>query len=182
MYIARIRVENVRGFYDERAVDLDLKRPDGTYAGWTVIAGRNGSGKSSLLRAIVCAVSDPYLIRNLMPDFANWVTSGRRRGSVLVDLVDLVADGRVDVPVDGEVLGALTSNEVAWTFPSNRDERTPQQPRVSSGRSTPGPWQENAAGWFCAAYGPFRRLAGGAGDAQRLMQAPGQLGRFASLS
>ena len=49
MYIHRIAIENVRGF-GPKQVDLVLDRDGkGTYAGWTVIAGRNGSGKTSLL-------------------------------------------------------------------------------------------------------------------------------------
>ncbi|WP_455711277.1 AAA family ATPase [Streptomyces olivaceoviridis] len=44
-----------------------------------------------------------------------------------------------------------------------------------------GPWADHPQGWFCAAYGPFRRLAGGSGEAQRLMLAPGPAGRMASL-
>jgi hypothetical protein len=36
-------------------------------------------------------------------------------------------------------------------------------------------------GWFCAAYGPFRRLIGGSAEAQRLMQAPDDLARMATL-
>ena len=53
MYISRVRIENIRCFGSgEQAVDLDLRRPDGSYAGWTVIAGRNGAGKTTFLRAL----------------------------------------------------------------------------------------------------------------------------------
>jgi hypothetical protein len=44
-----------------------------------------------------------------------------------------------------------------------------------------GPWGANPFGWFCAAYGPFRRLVGGTSEAQRLMSSPGPVGRLASL-
>lgn len=54
MYIQKITIENIRGFDN---VDLDLTRPDGSYAGWTVIAGRNGSGKTTLLRAVALSVA-----------------------------------------------------------------------------------------------------------------------------
>jgi hypothetical protein len=48
MYVRRIRIENVRCFRSGAlAVDLDLRRPDGTFAGWTVVAGRNGAGKTT---------------------------------------------------------------------------------------------------------------------------------------
>lgn len=76
VYIKEIRVENVRGFHGPRNVSLDLTRPDGSLAGWTVLAGRNGSGKTSLLRALSFAVGGPGVARNLIPDFAGWVSVG----------------------------------------------------------------------------------------------------------
>ncbi|MDH6123154.1 AAA family ATPase [Kitasatospora sp. GP82] len=56
MYVARLRIENLGGFRGERTVDLDLTRPDGSHAGWTVLAGPNGSGKTALLHALAHAL------------------------------------------------------------------------------------------------------------------------------
>ncbi|WP_224240151.1 HNH endonuclease family protein [Hyalangium gracile] len=42
MYLSRIQIENIRGFRSgDLGIELDMRRPDGRYAGWTVIAGRN---------------------------------------------------------------------------------------------------------------------------------------------
>ena len=71
MYVREIHIENVRGF-DE--VHLDLDRGGGKYAGWTVIAGPNGTGKSTLLRAIALAVAGPSMANKLVQSFAGWVT------------------------------------------------------------------------------------------------------------
>ena len=49
MYISKVTLKNIRGFTD---LQFDLTRDDGTYAGWTVFTGDNGSGKTSLLKAI----------------------------------------------------------------------------------------------------------------------------------
>ncbi|WP_033341731.1 AAA family ATPase [Catenuloplanes japonicus] len=181
MYIARVRVENVRGFHDARSVDLGLERPDGTYAGWTVIAGRNGSGKTSLLRAIALAISGHSSAGVLMPDSSNWITVGRDAGSVGLDLV---ADPVLDLSGEGDVSEEPLSLSMSWRLarPLRATGRDPQ-PLLSSGNSPSawGPWQPNAAGWFCAAYGPFRRLTGGSIDAQRLTQGPAVISRLASL-
>ncbi|WP_086829651.1 AAA family ATPase [Allokutzneria sp. NRRL B-24872] len=188
MYISRVRLSNIRGFHGSRQVDLELTRPDGTHAGWTVIAGRNGSGKTSLLRAIALAVSGPAVARNLVPDFENWITSGRDTATARVQLA-------FDPDVDRLIgQGRTPKNEfwvgLAWTPPDKQTQvyRASVQPSLHEAiperqRAMPrrGPWQDNPTGWFCAAYGPFRRLAGGASDAQRLMLSPGPVARLASL-
>ncbi|WP_158840215.1 AAA family ATPase [Saccharothrix deserti] len=181
MYISQVRLRNVKGFHGAREVDLKLTAP-----GWTVIAGRNGSGKTSLLRAIALAVSGPAVARNLVPDFENWVTAGQREGVVQVQFthdrrVERFGKGR---PPEGRLWAGL-----GWTMPEEESRRTYRglQPSLkeklegSKTAAARGPWQDNPTGWFCAAYGPFRRLVGGAGDAQRLMLSPGPVSRLASL-
>ncbi|MFD0204563.1 MULTISPECIES: AAA family ATPase [Saccharothrix] len=181
MYISQVRLRNVKGFHGAREVDLKLTAP-----GWTVIAGRNGSGKTSLLRAIALAVSGPAVARNLVPDFENWVTAGQREGVVQVQFthdrrVEKFGKGR---PPEGRLWAGL-----GWTMPDeeSRPAHRGLQPSLkeklegSKTAAPRGPWQDNPTGWFCAAYGPFRRLVGGAGDAQRLMLSHGPVSRLASL-
>ncbi|KOX26509.1 ATPase AAA [Saccharothrix sp. NRRL B-16348] len=181
MYISQVRLRNVKGFHGAREVDLKLTAP-----GWTVIAGRNGSGKTSLLRAIALAVSGPAVARNLVPDFENWVTAGQREGVVQVQFthdrrVERFGKGR---PPEGRLWAGL-----GWTMPDDESRPTHRglQPSLkeklegSKTAALRGPWQDNPTGWFCAAYGPFRRLVGGAGEAQRLMLSHGPVSRLASL-
>jgi hypothetical protein len=186
MYLARVTLRNIRGFSGARDVDLVLTRPDRTHAGWTVIAGRNGSGKTSLLRGIALAVSGPAVARSLVPDFENWVTVGRREATAQV---------RVSYDAGHDRFygkGRLPTKEFAaglqWTYQEDTDGRRNTQPSLAAWGSpgsrsqfARGPWQDNPGGWFCAAYGPFRRLVGGAGDAQRLMLSPGPVARLVSL-
>lgn len=189
VYISRIRVENIRRFHDSRAIDLNLRRPNGSYAGWTVIAGRNGSGKSSLLRAVAVAVAGPGVARNLTPDFSNWITSGEDQGTVDVELIQddqgyekFGGGGRS--PLGSFWAGLEWRSADPDAIPSRRigAQPTMQEHFYRSPKTARrGPWQDNPTGWFLAAYGPFRRLVGGAGDAQRLMLSPGPVARMASL-
>jgi ABC-type Mn2+/Zn2+ transport system ATPase subunit len=58
MYVAEVRLRGVKGFKPGgRDVHLSLARPDGSFAGWTVIAGRNGAGKSAFLVALINSYS-----------------------------------------------------------------------------------------------------------------------------
>ncbi|GIF26695.1 hypothetical protein Ate02nite_94250 [Paractinoplanes tereljensis] len=108
MYIREIELRNVRGFFGARDVTLDLTRPDGALAGWTVLAGRNGSGKTSLLRAVALAVGGPGVARNLVSDFSGWVSVGEAVG-VCLRAADLRRERRSFprewAAVGGSVLG-----------------------------------------------------------------------------
>jgi hypothetical protein len=187
VYVKEIKLQNARGFHDARDVSLDLTRPDGSLAGWTVLAGRNGSGKTSLLRAVALAIGGPGVARNLVSDFASWVSVGKPDAVAAVQLT-------YDVDADRFAAGAWSPGGpfwvgLRWEVQEDLFGERDRQPAIvdytsgSGGRTTPrrGPWYDNPAGWFCAAYGPFRRLAGGSRDIQRLMLSRGPAARMASL-
>ncbi|MGW7169762.1 AAA family ATPase [Streptomyces sp. NPDC054884] len=191
MYVSRILVKDIKSFHGPREVDLVLTRPDGSHAGWTVLAGRNGSGKTTLLRAMALALSGPAVARGLVPGFENWVTEHSTAGEVKVEIVrdanhDRFSQGR---PPAGAVPAGLR-----WTTPRDgMAGRVPvrrgvlpglQEIRYTKAQTSiarRGPWADNPAGWFSAAYGPFRRMAGGSGEVQRLMLTSGPVARHASL-
>ncbi|RUP68574.1 hypothetical protein SSPNP10_07500 [Streptomyces sp. NP10] len=190
MYITGIGLSNVRGFTGARAVD-ELALPAKAGGSWTVIAGRNGSGKSTLLRALALTLAGPQVARSLLPDFSSWITSGEASAWTKVSVspdysVDRLT-GRGGAP--GGPTGLGLDWKAAPGTPSGSPFGTPQQPHLSPldceeygwEGAARGPWAEHPQGWFCAGYGPFRRLTGGAGEAQRVMLAPGPAGRMASL-
>jgi hypothetical protein len=182
MYISRVILENVRGFSGPRDVDLTLTRPDGSHAGWTVLAGRNGSGKTSLLRAIALAASGDFVAVSLVPDFRSWITVGQPGAKAEVQIAPDYSWDSTTVQ-GSERFDRLTAS-LLWSASERERQR-------SGGAVWPvgitdhsfenGPSQQNAAGWFCAGYGPFRRLVGGAADSQRLMSAPGPVARLVTL-
>ncbi|BCY11177.1 AAA family ATPase [Actinoplanes sp. L3-i22] len=181
MYIQEIRLENVRGFHDGRTVTLDLTRPDGSLAGWTVLAGRNGSGKTSLLRAVALAIGGPFLARVLVPDFTDWVSKGKPDAAVEVRLVpDPEYDSDPGLGVTDEPFSA----GLWWRVPGDTGRQpalyeSPGSPRFDAARRDL--WLDDPIGWFFAAYGPFRRLAGGSGEGQRLALRRGPAARMATL-
>ncbi|MFF4278835.1 AAA family ATPase [Streptomyces kronopolitis] len=190
MYVTGIGFSNVRGFTGARAIDeLPLSTDDG--GSWTVIAGRNGSGKSTLLRALALTLAGPQVARALIQDFGTWITHGETsawaQAYVTPDYSVDRLTGRGEAP-DGRIALGLD-----WTIPEATPSGplygSPQQPQLSPYDSEQygwrgaarGPWADHPQGWFCAGYGPFRRLTGGSGEAQRMMLAPGPAGRMASL-
>lgn len=148
MYISKLEISGIRGFTGPRQVQLDFARPDGTYAGWTVLAGRNGSGKSTLLQAIALCLVGPYFIQ----DLESW--GGTRDGEAAVIRVTVVQNPEFD---DGLDFGSLTL-ELRW---DENDPYASQRWAGASGRSgsPKKPRFRPGEGWFFAGYGPFRRLS-----------------------
>jgi energy-coupling factor transporter ATP-binding protein EcfA2 len=99
VYVRRVLIENVKSFgaagggSDVAPRGLDLQRPDGTYEGWTVLAGRNGSGKSTFLQAIALALAGPEAARTLSESWASWIRHGESWGRVAVDVLAHPVDG-----------------------------------------------------------------------------------------
>ena len=84
MYLKTIQLINIRGFAD---LKFDLTRPAGSYAGWTVVTGDNGSGKSSLLKAIAVALTGKETARALQPSFHRWIREGSTEGQIELTVV-----------------------------------------------------------------------------------------------
>ncbi|MFE2724039.1 AAA family ATPase [Kitasatospora sp. NPDC059327] len=186
MYLKNVRVRNVRGFRGAREVDIDLTRPDGSYAGWTVLAGRNGSGKSTLLRAVALAVSGPSAARGLVTGFDSWISDERERAVAEVCLQPDATEDRFTTgrPPAGVFWAGLqwTAAEAATAAGRHAQPAlTTVAYRKAPTAAQRGPWADNPVGWFCAGYGPFRRLVGGSGEVQRRMAGAGAVARLTSL-
>jgi energy-coupling factor transporter ATP-binding protein EcfA2 len=164
MHVARLRISGVRGFYDARSVDLDLTRPDGSLAGWTVLAGRNGSGKSTFLQALAIALAGPRST-SFIPSLADWISIGATRAEIRATLrasdLDLRQPTLFDTTPEVWIefirrpqLPGLEQDPAEPDFSGMGLDAFTQGQAVSSVRSTS--W-----GWFYAGYGPFRHLGSG---------------------
>jgi hypothetical protein len=178
VYIKRIVLENLRGF---RKLDFDLTRPDGTYAGWSVITGDNASGKTAMLKSIAFAVLGADSARVLQQSLRGWIRSGQREAFISVQIVP----GEDDRFVTGRRPESLWA-ELHLRCASNSDSTVSMAPGKRYGPRgkkgpTHGPWAENPQGWFAMGYGPFRRLYGASPEAQRIMSGPERLARFATM-
>jgi hypothetical protein len=184
MWVHQLRIENVKGFRGPpNDVELDFERPDGTLAGWTVIAGRNGAGKSSFLQAIAVSLAGPEAARTLQESWAGWIRAGRPSAVVTTRI-------RYSPQHDRFIETGRRPKQSFWT--GLKWDVTAQGPEpimspyrqtshTSSRTAARGPWAENPSGWLMAGYGPFRRLSSAASDAQRLMVGPGHVSRLVSL-
>ncbi|WP_415954337.1 AAA family ATPase [Streptomyces sp. KLOTTS4A1] len=165
MYVTRLRVDGVRGFHGPRACDLVFTRPDGTHAGWTVLAGRNGSGKTTLLRMIALGLTGGRRAHQLEAELEDYLTHGASHGTVLVTVL---ADPAVDTmaSADGEPVQARLDwrpeQDDGIFAEAFADLEQPTEVVFAGSRPIKSSLWSSAPppGWFCAAYGPFRRLTG----------------------
>lgn len=157
MYIKRIILKNIRGFEE---LDFDLTRADGSYAGWTVFTGDNGSGKSALLKAIVVGLVGKETARALQPSFHRWIRDGENEASIQLETIEKFEDD-TDSPFHGST--CLSQLEIKLEH-SGREIKL-RDPRESE--KCPGLFS-----WFICGYGPFRRVFGASADATRQMVTP----------
>ncbi|HRC58603.1 MAG TPA: AAA family ATPase, partial [Kofleriaceae bacterium] len=184
MYITEIELSNLRCFQGTHKVSLD--RGDGTYAGWTVFAGRNGSGKSTLLKAIAAAVAGPLAVRSLEGSVPNWLRERSGSAHVKVRVQSSSEDRlrRKSSPRSGKALGVFARPPRVeltlrwWKLGSGAPFFVPKshpQAKVDQ-----GPWHDGPDGWFLAAYGPYRRLGPVTADIAKVSNDP-KLARLINL-
>jgi energy-coupling factor transporter ATP-binding protein EcfA2 len=163
MYITDVELTNLRSFKGTHKVSL--AHDDGSYAGWTVFAGRNGSGKSSLLKAIALGVVGPLASRSLAGVFTGWVNAGEQAGTVAIRVTtharDQFEEG-VTRPAESFWVGLKWTSAQFGTWINQSsdllDRWVGEDTTTSPVLADAGPWRDNAKGWFLAGYGPYRHL------------------------
>ena len=163
MYVNKIELKNIRGFED---LKFNLARPDGSYAGWTVFTGDNGSGKSSLLKAIAVALTGKDTARALQPSFHRWIREGAAEQEGRIELTIAPQKGVDDFSGGGKT---AYKNFPATIVLKNVGKETTTEVIDSQKTARRGLWSTDAHGWFSCGYGPFRRVFGASPEATRLM-------------
>jgi predicted ATP-dependent endonuclease of OLD family len=185
MYLREVHIKNIRSLKE-----IQWEVPASKAAGWHVIIGDNGSGKSSFLRSIALAMIGPRDAMSLRLSWEDWVRKKQAEGSIALaidrdDQFDQFSDKK-PIPRQsplrvGFKLTArlkLGINENAFILNLTRAvELTATESEVEPNRHVWGP----ADGWFCAGYGPFRRLTGGDPEYARISLKLPKLARYLSI-
>jgi predicted ATPase len=186
VHIRRIELKNVRCF-----ASLDLRLvPDGeSSAGWTVLAGRNATGKSTLLQSLALALTGTDLegFDHRASEWVRWDAEA----AWLKPSLSVSSDDAFDLTVDlayaptswsdlveqarrHHRLGDALTYEIQWDGrPRTHTTADATSTSISDsehGRELAlrGPLDQGKAtrGWFAAGYGPVRRLSSAADTAQ----------------
>jgi energy-coupling factor transporter ATP-binding protein EcfA2 len=176
MYLTRFVIQNIRAIEK-----LEWEVPAERAPGWHVILGDNGSGKSTVLRSLALALVGPEEAKALPREWARW-QRGKQQGHV--HLV-LVRDPKLD-RIEGKVartlprrLGAalLVPGLLGQIEPIGAIFEGEPESRLDPSRHIWG----RGAGWFSAAYGPFRRFTGGDAEYEELFTTNPRLARHLSV-
>ena len=164
MHVQRLTIENIRSI---QQLDLDL-RSEESPAGWHVLLGDNGAGKSTVVRALALALmgqSNAYATRE---DWSRWLTSASDSGRVAVELSAHECDEwTTGKQVDNVPIRAMAS----FTPEAGRRRRNGRQTAVDfSGTSVGRSIWGGGEGWFSASFGPFRRFTGGDREMDKLFE------------
>ncbi len=177
MYIQEIQIRNLRSI---REFDWSLAKDE--FAGWHVLIGDNGSGKSTILKAIALALVGEKDAQGLRQNWGDWLKKDQKEGSVSLNLVD---DTKYDsFSSKGKVGKKSLKAAIAFKRKATEDTRQLVVLETISASSIPPESRHvwgTGTGWFSVAYGPFRRFSGGNTDNDRLFLANPKLAAHLSV-
>lgn len=182
MYLHRIKLRNIRGFDD---LEFHLDRPDGSYAGWTVFTGDNGSGKSTFLKSIAICLAGKDVARSLQPSFHRWIRHGSAKDDSLIEIEVVGVESDDGLSEKGRAPGRRFGARLDLQNGGRETTLivgTPDSAANKSSYKTPERtiWSTSASGWLSCGYGPFRRVFGASPDAMQQMVSPSTT-RFATM-
>ncbi|NQU24837.1 MAG: AAA family ATPase [Candidatus Nealsonbacteria bacterium] len=175
MHLHKVTIENVRSIRK-----LTWSVPKSRRAGWHVILGDNGSGKSTFLKAIALALVGPREAAGLRQPWIEWLSRGADHGKIRLELG---WDSDCDKFAGS---GKTPQGETVPVAVSLRREDNGRRDLVKFDemKVSPNParhvW-ESETGWFCAFYGPFRRFSGGDASSEKIFYSKPRLARHLSL-
>ena len=150
MYIRKVEIKNIRSI-----TDFSITFPEGKEAGWHVLIGDNGAGKSTIVRSIAAVLIGPEQIAAVLPFWDEWLTKGKSQGSIELQI-------KPDFEVDKQGRGQPTDKNISTKFFFKSGTRVTLETNIDDKNLSPRNYNwGNNQGWFSVAYGPFRRFTGG---------------------
>ena len=159
MHIRRLSIKNVRALSN---CEISLRADE--CAGWHVLLGENGSGKSTCVRALATVLMGAVNAHASRQQWSNWLRDGEQSGSVNVLIDHHSADrwaGKGNKATRPFSAGVEITRDANGGSPA---EIRFQKQKGHAGRTVWG----SGGGWFSASFGPFRRFLGGDPEVDRL--------------
>lgn len=156
MYIQKVVIKNIRSISH-----FEMTFP--TPAGWHVLIGDNGAGKSSIVRSIALALIGPTDAQALRLPLLNWIREGIDSSETTLTIHrDQNYDG-----YSGQKRPLMKPFEASIKITKESSAGFEIGKIEKDGKSGVNPFEyiwSGKAGWFSTAFGPFRRFTGGDKD------------------
>jgi predicted ATP-dependent endonuclease of OLD family len=176
MYIKQLKIKNIRSISD-----FEMKFPNP--AGWHVLIGDNGAGKSTIVRAVAAALIGPYEIPAARLIWKDWLRKGEDEGELKLEIYQNKEYDKADSNYKSPNIDLIENRFII----SKRNDKKVGVAHREGGRrdndkvSTALNWGDDTKGWFSAAYGPFRRFTGGDESKNVIFEASPKVGAHLSV-
>ncbi|MDJ0835055.1 MAG: AAA family ATPase [Acidobacteriota bacterium] len=168
MYLLGIEIQNIRSIKS-----FSWRIQPEQAAGWHVILGVNGSGKSSIMGMLAMTLVGPVESMAIRQDLNTWLTQGQPYGSCEIIITPergfdkYAKSGKTVWKQELEAGISFThfpSSGVLKRIPGRTNMSTKKKYRPEPDRHIWG----TGKGWFSASFGPFRRFSGGNREYEKL--------------
>ncbi|MDJ1470850.1 AAA family ATPase [Xanthocytophaga flava] len=161
MYIQKVSIKNIRSI---QHFEMEFENP----AGWHVLIGDNGAGKSSIIRSIALGLVGPEEILGIKPNWNNWITWKEDNGSV-----ELGIEPEEGIDSQDSTSGIGKSFTLQLNFRREPEGNVFFDTTTGVQNQVPAALWKGKEGWFSAGYGPFRRFSGGSTEMEKVFENPG---------
>jgi predicted ATP-dependent endonuclease of OLD family len=171
MYIREVHIENIRSISK-----FDMKFREGEEAGWHVLIGDNGSGKTTILRSIALGLVGMNQSSGLVEDWKSWFPSSSQYQKSRINLdIKLNETNRLVFPNNNKFYSSKIH-----IYKTQQQNYLLEENFNGSDYSNDSPFlpEELRSGQFSAGFGPFRRFTGGNAEKEKIFKNE----RFKNLS
>jgi hypothetical protein len=165
MYLHKVEIKNIRSI-----ARFEWQAPEDP-AGWHVLIGDNGSGKTTILRSIALALLGASLeASKLREDWRRWVQHRQEHASIRIELLRDPDSDPGDSPTSGD------DEFITVHFDKKLDFQG-----IGESKGL-GDAYHGGHGWFSASYGPFRRFVGDDEEDREIYRTHPRLARHITCS
>ncbi|MYJ95734.1 MAG: AAA family ATPase [Proteobacteria bacterium] len=154
MHVQRLTITKLRS---KPKLEHYLTRVEG--AGWHVILGDNGSGKSTVVRALALALMGQASAHATRQEWARWLRQGRDVGYVSVSVTQHEEDRWIG-PGRRSASPIFSRAYIRADVEGGKQNERPAKIKFLNRHAKRTIWG-NGFGWFSASFGAFRRFSGG---------------------
>ncbi len=159
MYIQKAEIKNIRSI-----IDFEIEFPNP--AGWHVLIGDNGAGKSTIIRSMALIIIGDRQSQGLRSDWNNWLNQQSESGQIYLE-ASIYKSSDIDIDKSAFSIGIRHVNEGVF-YKSARFIRKQKGVYLEfSDKLYP-----NIYDWFSVAFGPYRRFEGGNKEWRDLFKNP----------